>query len=146
MVVASRLRLPGRYHIIDWLTSPLSVIKKILSSCSLLAGGLRKPGTVQVRLQQKEGHIENSNDLELGEEISVGLEGLKRLVHNWAVENNLTYDLVDPTMLSYACDLGLKTRVTCMPDSDPVHLTPDGYRDLALIITDSIRHPGRPVM
>jgi lysophospholipase L1-like esterase len=47
-------------------------------------------------------------------------------------------------MLNNSCDLGLKTRVTSSGqppwgDSDPVHLTPDGYRDLAIIITDGIQ-------
>ncbi len=46
-------------------------------------------------------------------------------------------------MLKNSCDLGLKTRVTSSGqqpwgDSDPVNPTPDGYRDLAIIITDGI--------
>jgi hypothetical protein len=44
-------------------------------------------------------------------------------------------------MLNDSCDVGLKIRVTNSDqqpwgDSDLVHLTPDGYRDLAIIITD----------
>ncbi len=46
-------------------------------------------------------------------------------------------------MLNDSCDLGLKTLVTSSDqqpwgDSDLVHLTPEGYRDLAIIITDGI--------
>ncbi len=44
----------------------------------------------------------------------MGFEGLKRLVHNWAVETELAYDLLDPIMLNDACNLGLKTWVTSM--------------------------------
>jgi hypothetical protein len=74
---------------------------------------------------------------------SFSLEGLQRLLHAWAVENLLSYKLIDPTMLNNSCDLSLKTRVMNSDqqpwgDSDLVHLTPDGYRDLAIIITDGI--------
>jgi hypothetical protein len=52
---------------------------------------------------------------------------------------NSDFELVDPTMLNDACDLGIKTRVTSMclwGEDNPVHLTPEGYRDLALVIRE----------
>ncbi len=60
-----------------------------------------------------DGHIENFSDPVTEEEIAMGLEGLKRLLRNWAVENKLRFELIDPTMLNDACDLGLKTQVMC---------------------------------
>jgi hypothetical protein len=66
----------------------------------------------------------------------MGLEGIQRLICNWAVELMLDFKLIDPTMLNDACDLGIKTRVTnsgsCpWENDDPVHLSSEGYRDLA---------------
>jgi hypothetical protein len=48
----------------------------------------------------------------------------------------LNFELIDPTMLNDACDLGIKSRVTnngsyLWDDEDPVHLTSEGYCDLA---------------
>jgi hypothetical protein len=143
----------GRYHIIGSLNvAPPSVPKKILSLCTPLASALQKTCTILIspiprcingKCCKNEGHIDNFNEPDIDEEIAVGLEGLKRLLQNWAVENNLTFELIDPTLLNDACDLGLKTRVTCsgLPlwsSHDPVHLTPEGYRDLALAITDNM--------
>ncbi len=42
----------------------------------------------------------------------MGLESIKRLIRNWAVELMLDFKLIDPTMLNDACDLRIKTRVT----------------------------------
>ncbi len=80
----------------------------------------------------------------MNDEIAMGLEGIKRLLRNWAVGNLLDYDLIELTMLNDACDLSLKTRVTSSvacpwSDADPVRLTPDGYKDLALIINESVQ-------
>ncbi len=76
------------------------------------------------------------NNPNLDEEIAMGLEGIKRLIRNWAVKLMLDFKLIDPTMLNDACDLGIKTRATnsgsCLwDDDDPVHLSSAGYRDLA---------------
>jgi hypothetical protein len=51
-------------------------------------------------------------DLDLDKEIAMGLEGIKRMMHNWAVEHTLDFELVNLTMLNDACNLGLKTWVT----------------------------------
>jgi hypothetical protein len=83
-------------------------------------------------------------DPDMDDEIAMGLEGIKRLLRNWAFENLLDYDLIELTMLNDACDLGPKTRVMSSgaspwSDTDPVRLTPDGYKDLALIINKSVQ-------
>jgi hypothetical protein len=129
----------GRYHIIGSLNvAPPSVIKKILSLCSPIASALQKtciilispiPRYINAKCCSNEGHVDNFSEPDIDEEIAVGLEGLKRILRNWAVENNLTFKLIDPTMLNDACDLGIKTRVTCSGQPlwsgyDPVHLTP----------------------
>ncbi len=53
-------------------------------------------------------------------------------------------EVIDPTMLNDSCDLGIKTRVSNSGQQlwsvdDPVHLTSEGYRDLADIIVAHIR-------
>jgi hypothetical protein len=83
-------------------------------------------------------------DPDMNDEIAMGLEGIKRLLRCWAVENLLDYDLIELTMLNDACELGLKNRVMSSgacpwSDTDPVRLTPNGYKDLALIINESVQ-------
>jgi hypothetical protein len=141
----------GRYHVIVSLTTaPPSVIENNLAMCAPLGEHLGITGTVLIspvprytynRCCDKEGHVENLTDPDFDEEIAMGLEGIKRLIHNWAVELMLDFELVDPTMLNDACDLGIKMRVTnsgsCpWEDDDPVHLSSEGYRDLAWVIRE----------
>jgi hypothetical protein len=78
----------------------------------------------------------------LDEEIATGLEGIQKIMQNWAAENDLEFDIIDPTILTDACDLCIKMLVANMGhplwmDSNLVHLTPDGYWDLAAVISDS---------
>jgi hypothetical protein len=102
------------------------------------------PGYVHSRCCEDGGHVNNLNEVDLDEEIAFGLEDVKRLLHIWATENNLLYNIIDPTMLNDSCDLGLKTRGTSTGqrlwgENDLVHLVPEGYRDLAGIVSGHIR-------
>ncbi len=136
----------GRYHIIGSLTTaPPSVIKKNLALCTPLGEAISNAGTVLIapvpryvynRCCSNVTHVENLTDPDYDEEIGMGLEGIKRIIRNWATEFLPNFALIDPTMLNDACDLGIKTRVTnngsCpWDDDDPVHLSMEGYRDLA---------------
>jgi hypothetical protein len=136
----------GRYHVTGSLTTaPPSVIKKNLAMCTPMGDAIGNAGTVLIspvpryvynRCCGNVTHVENLTDPDYDEEIGMGLEGIKRLIRNWATEFLLNFALIDPTMLNDACDLGIKTRVTnngsCpWDDEDPVHLTSEGYRDLA---------------
>ncbi len=144
----------GKYHVIGSLTiAPASFTKKVLAMCQPLCDELRKTGCVLVspvpryvnkKCCNEAGHIDNFDDVDRDDEIAFGLEGVKRLLHAWATENNLTYEIIDPTMLNDSCDLGINTRVSnsgqqLWSDDDPVHLTSEGYRDLADLITAHIR-------
>ncbi len=89
------------------------------------------------------GHVESLTDPDYDEEIGMGLEGIKRLIRNWASELLLDFELIDHTMLNDACDLGVKMRVTntgsCpWGEDDPVHLTTEEYSDLAGHIKDHV--------
>jgi hypothetical protein len=136
----------GRFHIIGSLTTaPPSVIKKNLAMCTPLSESIGNAGTVLIspipryvynRCCSNTTHVENLTDPDYDEEIGMGLEGIKRIIRNWATELLPNFALIDPTMLNDACDLGIKTRVTdtgsCpWDDDDPVHLSAEGYRDLA---------------
>ncbi len=147
----------GRYHVIGSLTvAPSSFIKKVLATCQPLCEELRKAGCILIspvpryvhgKCCDDAGHIDNFDDVDRDEEIAFGLEGVKRLLHTWATDNNLMYEVIDPTMLNDSCDLGIKTRVSNSGQqlqqlwsvNDPVHLTSEGYRDLADIIVAHIR-------
>jgi hypothetical protein len=146
----------GKYHVIGSLTvAPPSFTKKVLAACLPLCVELRKSGCVLIlpvpryvhsRCCEDGGHVDNLNEVDLGEEIAFRPEGVKRLLHIWATENNLLYDIIDPTMLNNSCDLGLKTCVTSTGqrlwgENDPVHLVPEGYRDLAGIVSTNTSAP-----
>jgi hypothetical protein len=57
-------------------------------------------------------HVKNFDDPDLDEEIGESLEGYKRVLQNWGVEDELLFTVVDPTMLSDSCDRPIKSRVT----------------------------------
>jgi hypothetical protein len=144
----------GRYHVVGSLTvAPSSFTKKVLATCQPLCEELRKSGCILIspvpryvhgKCCDDAGHIDNFDDADRDEEIAFGLEGVKKLLHTWATDNNLMYEVIDPTMLNDSCDLGIKTRVSnsgqqLWSADDPVHLTSEGYRDLADIILAHIR-------
>jgi hypothetical protein len=59
------------------------------------------------------------------------------------VENDLCFEIIDSTILADMCDLCLKSRATSTGQppwspTDPVHLTSDGYWDLAAAIGDTM--------
>jgi hypothetical protein len=143
----------GSYHVVGSLTiAPPSLIKKVLAGCSKIALALKETGTVLVspipryvfsKCCNNPEHIENFEDSELDEEIVLGLEGVKKIMQNWAIEHDLCFDIIDPTMLVDPCDLGLRERTTSSGQrlwrqDDPVHLTTDGYRDIAHAIMESV--------
>jgi hypothetical protein len=73
----------------------------------------------------------------------LGLEGVKKIMHNWAMEHDLTYDLIDPTQLSDPSNLGLRARTTVAGHvlwrkDDPIHLTAEAYGDLAAAVRDTV--------
>jgi hypothetical protein len=73
----------------------------------------------------------------------LGLEGVKKILQNWAIEHDLCFKIIDPTLLADPCDLGLRERTTSAGhrlwrQDDPVHLTADGYKDIAQAIQDCV--------
>jgi hypothetical protein len=143
----------GSYHIVGSLTiAPPPLTKKILAGCSKLARALKETGTVLVspipryvfsKCCDNSEHIENFEDPELDEEVVLGLEGVKKILQNWAIDHDLCFEIIDPTLLSDTRDLGLRERATSTGQrlwrrDDPVHLTTEGYRDIAQAIADSV--------
>jgi hypothetical protein len=117
-----------------------------------LAHALKETGTVLVspipryvfrKCCDNLDHIDNFEDPELDEEMVLGLEGVKKITQNWAIEHDLCFEIIDPTLLADSCDLGLRERTTSSGQQpwrqdDPVHLTTDGYKDIAQAIMDSV--------
>jgi hypothetical protein len=143
----------GSYHIVGSLAvAPASVTKKILAGCSTLAKVLKSTGTVLIspipryvysKCCENPEHVDNFEDSERDEEIVLGLEGVKKIMHSWAMEHDLIYDLIDPTQLSDPSDLGLRTRTTVAGHvlwrkDDPIHLTAEAYGDLAAAVRDTV--------
>ncbi len=143
----------GIYHIVGSLAvAPASVTKKILAGCSALAKVLKCTGTVLIapipryvysKCCGNSDHVDNFEDSERDEEIVLGLEGVKKIMHSWAMEHDLIYDLIDPTQLSDPSDLGLRARTTVAGHAlwrkdDPIHLTAEAYDDLAAAVRDTV--------
>jgi hypothetical protein len=143
----------GSYHVVGSLTiAPPSLTKKILAGCSKLAHALKETGTVLVspipryvfrKCCDNPEHIENFEDPELDEEVVLGLERVKKILQNWAIDHDLCFEIIDPTLLADTRDLGLRERTTSSGQrlwrlDDPVHLTTGGYRDIAQAIADSV--------
>ncbi len=64
-------------------------------------------------------------------------------MQNWAIDHDLCFEIIDPTLLSDTRDLGLRERTTSSGQrlwrrDDPVHLTTEGYRDIAQAIADAV--------
>jgi hypothetical protein len=64
-------------------------------------------------------------------------------LQNWGAENDLMFNIIDPTLLTDSCDLSLKSRVASngrppWERGDPVHLSVTACRDLAAVIEDSV--------
>jgi hypothetical protein len=64
-------------------------------------------------------------------------------LQNWGAENDLLFNIIDPTLLTDSCDLSLKTRVASdgrppWERGDPVHLSVTACRDLAAVIGESV--------
>jgi hypothetical protein len=143
----------GSYHVVGSLTiAPPSLIKKVLAGCSKIAPSLKETGTVLVspipryvfrKCCDNPEHIDYFEDPELDEEMVLGLEGVKKIMQNWAIEHDLCFEIIDPTMLADPCDLGLRERTTSSGQrlwrqDDPVHLRTDGYKDIAHAIMESV--------
>jgi hypothetical protein len=96
----------GRYHVIGSLTTaPPSVIKKNLALCTPMGEVLGNAGTVLVspvprymynRCCGNVTHVENLTDPDYDEELGMGLEGIKRLIWNWASKLLLNFELMIP--------------------------------------------------
>jgi hypothetical protein len=143
----------GSYHIVGSLAiAPASVTKKILAGCSTLAKVLKGTGTVLIspipryvysKCCENPDHVDNFEDSERDEEIVLGLEGVKKIMHGWAMEHNLIYELIDPTQLADPPDLGLRARTTVAGHGlwrrdNPIHLTAEAYGDLAATVRDTV--------
>jgi hypothetical protein len=143
----------GSYYIVGSLAiAPASVTKKILAGCSTLAKVLKSTGTVLIsplpryvysKCCENPEHVDNFEDSERDEEIVLGLEGVKKIMHSWAMEHDLIYDLIDPTQLSDPSDLGLRTRTTVAGHvlwrkDDPIHLMAEAYGDIAAAVRDTV--------
>jgi hypothetical protein len=64
-------------------------------------------------------------------------------MQSWAIEHDLCFEILDPTLLADQSDLGLRERTTSAGhrlwrQDDPVHLTSDGYKDIAQAIRECV--------
>ncbi len=141
----------GKYHITGSLaTAPVSFLKKVLKTCNPLAAAVGGAGVILVipipcyilgKCCDSPTHVENFADKDFEDCIMVGVDTTKTLLDIWGTEHGLSYVIIDPTSIANSGDLELRMRRThegtpLWCDRDFVHLTHDGYKDLADTILD----------
>jgi hypothetical protein len=141
----------GRFHVVGTLTTaPPTTLKKYLENCEELACLLKDtkvllvcptPRYLTQKCCSKVNHIENFGNPEYEEEFHDFQEQHRKILCNWGTSKGLNFKLIDPTTCVNQTEPTLKNRTTSAGSSlwsgtDGVHLSPDGYRDLACAIIE----------
>jgi hypothetical protein len=140
----------GIYHVPGSLVpAPISIIRKALQNCDSIAAVVKDSNTILIgpspryvsrRCCAATEHLENYDSPDYESEILRGIETINNTFEKWAIEQGLSFRLVDPTEQSEPAEFPLGERVA--PDgsswwasSDPVHLSRGGYQVLASVCT-----------
>ncbi len=141
----------GRYRITGSLTSATApFFRRALKICQPLSKEVAKTGVILVaptpcyisgKCCNDPRHIENSNDKDFEESVVAGVEMAKSILDTWGTELGLNYVLIDPMLIANPGDLELRRRkrsagAPLWCKRDHVHLTIDGYKDIADTILD----------
>jgi hypothetical protein len=106
------------------------------------------PRYVQEKCCNDPAHIENHSNMDFDEEIAEYQEQHRRVLGGWATARGLDFCVMDPTAIVNPTEPLLRHRVTSGGASiwcsgDPVHLSLDAYRDLAMAVQEA--HEGTGV-
>ncbi len=147
----------GKYHILGSLTTaPPTVLKKTLELCVPLANAAKGarvvlvcpiPRYVKTKCCDDPSHITNFGNEDYEEELMDIQEQHCKILVGWGSSQGLDYEIFDPTMVVNPTEPGLGNRLTTGGSSlwasnDGVHLSPEGYRDVAMGLVDLGRGDG----
>ncbi len=110
------------------------LIEEIAKTCVVLAAPT--PRYITGKCCNDPGHIENFSDKDFEESVMAVVELAKSILETWGTELGLNYVLIDPMLITNPGDLELRMRKTSVGTPiwcvrDYVHLTSDGYKDIA---------------
>jgi hypothetical protein len=141
----------GSYHILGSLTTaPPTNLKKALEACSPIIGPI---GTSSVLLAvpipryvvgkccADPNHNENFEKADFEDDLLDAQEQHRRILSAWGAAGGLNFDIIDPSAIVHPMEPLLRRRLTSGDaplwcQGDPVHLSPEAYRDLAGALTE----------
>jgi hypothetical protein len=132
-------------------TSPPTTLKKSLEGCSGIVDNIRMANVILIcpvpryvleKCCNDPSHIENHSNVDFDEEISEYQEQHRRVLVGWATSKGLDFTVMDPTAIVNPTEPLLRNRTTSGGTSiwctgDPVHLSQDAYRDLAMAVQEA---------
>ncbi len=142
----------GKYHVPGVLTTaPPTTLKKNLEACNAIADRIKianvilicpTPRYVHEKCCNDPAHIENHSNTDFDEEIAEYQEQHRRVLGGWATARGLDFCVMDPTAIVNPTEPLLRHHVTSGGASiwcsgDPVHLSLDAYRDLAMAVQEA---------
>ncbi len=86
-------------------------------------------------------HIENFERVDFEDDLLEAQEQHRRILATWGAGCGLNFDIIDPSAIVHPMEPLLRRRLTSggaplWCQGDPVHLSPEAYRDLAGAITE----------
>ncbi len=136
----------GSYHILGSLTTaPPTNLKKALEACSPIIGPIGMSSVLLVvpipryvvgNCCADPNHVENFEKADFEDDLLEAQEQHRRILSAWGVAGGLNFDIIDPPAIVHPMEPLLRRRVTSggallWCQGDPVHLSPEAYRDLA---------------
>jgi hypothetical protein len=143
----------GRFHVVGTLTTaPPTTLKKYLENCEELVCLLKDtkvllvcptPRYLTQKCCSKVNHIDNFGSPDYDDDFYDFQEQHRKILYNWGTSKGLNFELIDPTTCVNQTEPSLKSRRTSAGsplwnETDGVHLSPDGYRDLACAIMELV--------
>ncbi len=142
----------GSYHILGSLTTaPPTNLRKALEACSPIIESIGSASVLMVvpipryvtgKCCANPKHIENFERAEFEDDLLEAQEQHRRILVTWGAGCGLNFDIIDPAAMVHPMEPLLRRRLTSggaplWCQGDPVHLSPEAYRDLAGAIMES---------
>jgi hypothetical protein len=107
------------------------------------------PRYVRTKCCDDPSHITNIGGEDYEEELMDFQEQHRKILGGWGSTQGLNFEIFDPTTVVNPTEPGLGNRLTSGGSSlwasnDGVHLSPDGYRDVAMGLADLVRGEDYP--
>jgi hypothetical protein len=142
----------GSYHILGSLTTaPPTNLRKALEACGPIIDPIGTasellvvpiPRYVVGKCCADPKHIENFEKADFEDDLLEAQDQHRRILTTWGAACGLNFNIIDPSAIVHPMEPLLRRRLTSGGASlwchgDPVHLSPEAYRDLAGAITET---------